>query len=752
MISRIANLFTAESRIHSGPVLIGSLVFCFAGSELVNAQALEEVFVSAKRKDVSLMEIPIAVTAFSAEAIEFRNIQNSEDLVASVPNLTVGYDSGSPKIFLRGIGSDVSTLAGDPGVATYVNNVYVGRSDSSLATQVDLERIEVLRGPQGTLWGRNATAGAINYYTRRPTEETQIKVGGQLGNYDHQKAWMVGNIAASENFAGRLTAVTQKSDGYVTSLAGGDDLKDSDSWALRGSVSYKASDTLSVFASFDKQQDKMGFPAGMKLSDPQIVIPALGGVAGVDYIVSDDDYIAATELNPKTENMTEGGLVEVVWDIGDFSLKSLSAVRSFKRKQTSEGESTLLAAVIGDFPQKANQYSQEFNFSGEIGGIDAVFGLFGYYEEAEQSINVDLLVSILGNPPLNLLYNVKQDTTSYAAFADLNAPITDKVRAFGGLRYTLDEKDSKQKFATLVTLAPGVVIPVDGCTRLPGDAEPVVTSENWDEVTWSAGLEADLSDNAVVYGKASRGYKAGGFTDLGVCGDSYDPENAITYEIGLKGMFFDSRLNLTLAGFYTEYDDLQVQRTVFGGLTIENAGSAEVRGIELESTMVVTDGLTVDANFAWLDAEYNEFNTIYALDPFARELDLKGQQLARSPEYSGGIGVQYATMIPSTSFEMTARVEGYFTSSYNFSPAADYFSDIDPVFGNDDAKQEGYGIGNAYLKFVDSEFYNLTITGFVKNFTDEFYLTGALPVQTSFSVDGYAAAPRTWGVSVEATF
>lgn len=732
---------------------------------------LEEIVVSAKRTNVTAMSMPSAVTALSAEEIEQFQILDARDLQARVNSLVIAEELMIPKVFIRGIGQESTTISHDPGVAIHADGIYRGRGMSSFSAHIDLAAVEVLRGPQGTLYGRNATAGTINYVSNRPTEENSLRVTGLLGDYDRVDVKLVGNAAFSETVQGRLAVAHQNRDGYVEDLAGGKDRDDFEVTAARASLLFRPTNEVDVLLAFDALSEESNGPAFLALDLPVFPVFFGGAVPNRNVIIIDDErktYKSPDNVQPAfTEREDFGVLLEVNWNISsELTLKSLTGYRSFTHDQAQDSDATSVPWVGANaVDDEADQFSQEFNLIVTKPSFDAVFGLFAFIEDAESANDVPFLQGIPNPaapggfaPPFLLTYVAEQDVTSYAAFADatIQLPDVDWMRVLAGIRYTNDKKEVEQRSGATSYLGGGYgsapAFTFDSCgnpffpvAELAGHS----ADESWSEWTGSLGLEFDVGEHGMAYAKASRGYKGGGFSDFptspAVCGAPFDPEEAITYEAGLKFAAMDNRFSASLAFFSTSYDDLQVQSTELAGTRTVNAAKARIRGFEADFDWRIAQGLSLDGFISLLDGEYKDFDYVYPLDPMQQVVNLKGVDMPRTPDYSGLLGVEYTHMISGSSSGLTARVEGYFTDDVSLTPGG-------PEFGNQLAVQKGYETYNAYLTYWNEDLNDLTIRFFAKNLTDEFYLTAVLPLASTFNHMGFAAPPRTWGVEVAVTF
>ncbi|MDX8356404.1 TonB-dependent receptor [Sphingopyxis terrae] len=709
-----------------------------------------DIVVSAKRIGVTEQTAPIAVTGFNADALKERGITSTQDLNSLVPGLNAGLELGIPKLFIRGVGQEATTLGQDPAVTTYVDGVPIARSKAGYVTQVDIARVEVLRGPQGTTFGRNATAGAVNYITQRPTAELEVIATAGLGTYDRFNAGLTINLPLSPDLAFRVAGVHTEHKGYVENLGTGPRNLDSQNInAVRGSLQYQSGD-ITVVLGADYDREKSNGPAFLLLD--QAFVPPYG--------VTPDDYVLAnkrrvTKLNADngqanyTNVETYGTNLTIEAALNpDLKLKSISAFRKLTFRQAQDSDGTILS-LVGANPvlTASKQYSQEFNLSGESGGFNAVVGAFAFYEDAFESSDVKffrgLLDPALGPAalaPALIVYETNLRTTSLAAFADASYSITPAVRLNGGVRYTHDtKKDLQTSYLLIGSTTRGQGFLGDQCAA-PGGTVPVsvdTTLKN-SKLTWKAGVDADISDDVFAFATVSTGYKAGGFTDFSACGLTFQPENARNYEVGLKLRFPDNAGRLRLAAYYLDYTDLQVQKVTAFGTTTINASGAKLYGVEAEAETRINDMFSVDGNATWMKSKYGsdfEFGGVA----------LGGERLPRTPKFTANLGFEGRLPFDDGS-SLTARIEGYYSSKFKLTPDAGSAL-VDP---NAVRVQPAYAIGNVYVTYKPNE--QFEIRAWVRNFTNKFYLTGALPLALPGINSGFAAPPRTVGMDVTVNF
>lgn len=709
-----------------------------------------EIVVSAKRIGVTEQTAPIAVTGLNAGDIQARGIADTRDLQTNVPGLNAGIEVGIPKLFIRGIGQESSTIGQDPAVTTYLDGVPIGRNKAFYVTQVDLARVEVLRGPQGTLFGRNATAGAVNYITQRPTGELEASATAGLGNYNSFNIGATLNVPLASQWAIRLAGMHTERDGFVRNLGDGPDrLDDQNVESVRGSLQFKGTGLTAVLAG-DYTNERSNGPAFLFLNPA--LIPGVG-ISPDDYVIANGRRVTkatSPSVQPSfTRTQSYGANLTLELDLADnIQAKSITAYRGLKHAQAQDSDATA-AAFVGAFlvSTTADQFTQEFNIAADLGRFNAVIGAFGFYEDALERNDVAFFQGFAPpfDTPALLVYDSNLRSTSLAAFADGSFEITPSIRLNAGFRYTHDEKKNRQSsYLRFGSLSRDAGFLVSNCGTDPSGAIPNSVNSKFSKgkLTWKAGVDADLSDNAFGYATVSTGYKAGGFTDFSLCGLTFKPETVTNYEAGLKFRLFDNRGTLRITGYYQDYEDLQVQRVVSFGTQTINADGAKIYGLEIEGAMELNDMFKIDTAISRMHSEYKSFLVDYPLKPGT--FDLVGRRLPRTPKWTVNLGLE-GKLPMANDASLTARMEGYYSSALSLNPASDPSSPN--LYGSEFDVQRAYAIGNAYVTY-ETKGGALQIRGWVRNFTNKFYLAAALPLPLPGLNAGFAAPPRTYGLDV----
>ena len=724
------------------PLLIVVMTFVSAP---VYAQdgALEEIVVTAQRRAESLQDVPIAVSAFSEDMIDKARIESVGDIVAQTPNFSyTPFSQVDPQLFIRGIGSSDDGAGGDPSVLVFQDDVVFARASGAALSLFDVERIEVLRGPQGTLYGKNAVGGAIRVVTKDPVDTFEAMYGLTVaGDHDRFETRGMINVPLNDRWQLRLASATTFSEGFNQSLTTGRPVDGEDNRSFRAKLRYAGESVDAVFSVNYTDDSPYGntrkpLPAGGFALN--------GGTVSIDpdprkRQASDDGYLDRTIV---------GTALNLDWDLSLGTLTSITAFRNVEIDwyQALAGLPTPPARLKTDnlWREETDQFSQELRWAGESDNDKWNWVLGGFFLSESVAREEEFRRSFCnpgGNVPTTAcsnsapIFDQNNDVDSTALFAHVGFQATDSVRLTAGTRFSKDDKS--------IDLA--VVDSLDGTggSLAPALEEySIRTGESWDEMTSMFAIDVNVSDDAMLYASISEGYKAGGFqtapsTAL-AASVSYSPEFAESLEIGVKSEWFDNRLRTNLSWFQNDYEDLQVLQLVEAVpgdlstlvLVTDNAADADISGIELELLFVPTEGLTLGATYATIDAEFSSYTT-------NKGADLSGFKLRRTPEDSYSIYGEYEFGVGSRG---------------NLILRADYASKGAQFFENDNrpvSLEPSFSLLNASVRFVSAdESWNVTLWG--KNLNNELYRVNSISVADSgFTRIG---PPRTWGLTFKAYF
>lgn len=692
-----------------------------------DARRLGAVTVTAQRVEENLQDVPVAVTALSSEQLEDKQVLNIRDLTAQVPNINIATNTGTAsaaRIFLRGVGEDESRGAVDQAVGIYVDGVYIGRSVGSLFDVVDLESLEVLRGPQGTLYGRNTIGGAIKLTSVRPQFENSGKFSATFGNFSRQEFKATGNVQLGDSTAFRITGFTRERDGFHELNPNGpqavnarDDVGALDTIAIRASVYHEFSDDWNLLVAVDHTDDN---------SDP---IPD-SAVPGQD---ADNDIFTIEPLpgttcpaggllplgcfsNYDQELQSTGIMAKVEGDFGGLDFTSISGYRELEDE---------LSTRIG-FPYlqetDQNQFSQEFTLgqTGQ-GPLDWLVGFYYFQED----LNLDTVFIFP--------FSIEAETESLALFGQGTYNVNDQLAITAGLRGTMEDKtfDGQGPFGFART----------------DDAD-------FENISYTIGADYRFNDSILGYAKFSTGFKSGGWSP-----DAFSPtaiflpveeETLDSFEVGIKSDWNDT-LRINAAAFFNQYEGLQIGATVPGlGFTRFNVDETEISGLEVEAVWQVTDSLQINGNLGLLDAEYTSLTGDQArglsnngagcpvgVDPTIDAQVIScalGLDLKNAPEYKATIGALYTQ--PVYQGELIISADASFEDdswSLVANSPAHAFIEIDTLI-------------NARVKYADDRGWSVAVFG--RNLTDEEYYRAS----SASSFTTYASPPLEYGIELSAEF
>jgi iron complex outermembrane receptor protein len=632
---------------------LGSLLLLVFSPTILAAStppAVEEIVITAEKRESRLQDTPLSVTAFSGETIEALGMRQSVDITAQTPNFSVGYpngDTGIPALFIRGVGlNDFGVLNQGP-IATYTDQVYIASNAAQIFQLLDVERVEVLRGPQGTLYGRNATGGAVNFVSRKPTPEWDGWVRGSYGNYTSTKLEGAIGGPIADGLAFRATAVKADSDGWMENEFTGHDQNGVDELAWRVLVDAQWFDGVDLLLNVHggkSESDSVQYQHLGTTSDG--ATPCTTAAIAARQCV---DFFGYTEQTPVTtfegrdlravpdydegsydfesKNDTDfwGASLTATIDLTDtLTLTSITAYDDVDDSRPEETDASPNDVITGVLAVEQQTFSQEFRLEQQHDSWNWIAGVYYLRDEATDLTSFDILRLLRplfigddvncsappGNPtgfcPEQFVFeqqaNTDQEITSYSAFADLTFDVTDRLGVSAGLRYTSEEVEQDVHFFFAEPVA--------------GNPTILEGSDDTDFSNVSGRLVADykLTDDVMVYGSVTTGFKAGGIQSTTDGIFPYEEEKLVSYETGIKSTLLDGRVRLNASAFVYDYSDLQVFTFVIVGGTpfsiLTNAADAKVVGGEVELATVPTDNLSVNLGLGLLDTEYEDFESL----------------------------------------------------------------------------------------------------------------------------------------------
>lgn len=726
-----------------------------------------DIVVIARKREERLIDVPVAVTALSSDQLARQQAVDLSGVQGSIPNVNLVQGRGSTSnanIFIRGIGQPDALQTFDPAVGVYVDGVYMSRIQGALFNLFDVDHIEVLRGPQGTLYGKNTIGGAVNVVSRKPdTQDLHASGSFTYGSYD--QILVNGYVSAPlvrDKLALSLAGVYDKRDGTVTDPLTGRDYNDRDTIAGRGILRLTPSDTVELILSGDYTRQRTAPTLGYATA-PLINADLVTGAVTVvkpAFPYGPYAYRASTSLAPGQGQRLDHWGVSLTANIelnDAFSLTSITAYRKLRSDYYIDFDATELEVADAFVGVNQHQFSQELQLKYASGPLNGVFGLYYMNERVrshQESYDDDYL-RVLGTPvPFTRYIDDNQSTKSYAAFGQLTYAFTDKLSLTGGLRYT---KERKEYFRTTTTnLAGTVSAPFVFPDSLPAPYNDL-DHVDFDAWTPSATLSFKPTRDTLLYASASRGFKSGGFNGrvnsladvtreeggVTVVVPYFQPETVWTYEAGAKGNFLGGRVQLSADVFYSDYKDFQAR--VGGGTTgvtggsfpVVNAGKLRIWGIEAEMTVRPTRDWTIRQSFGYLDAKYLEFDDgrrapAFSCNPTGEEITC---QPAFAPPITYSLASDYAIPLGSA---------GSLTLGGDLRVVDKQYLSVD---NRPNLREDGYMLLNAYVQY-DAPGGKYYVRGGVKNLTKSVYLTDAQEFSSVGNIQtAYYGDPRTWSIT-----
>ncbi|QIB64624.1 TonB-dependent receptor [Kineobactrum salinum] len=687
------------------------------------AVALEEVVVTAQKREQSLQDVGITMSAMSGDTLDSLGLYNSNQIAASIPNVNIespAGEGGVSVLFIRGVGlNDFATNNSGP-VGFYVDEVFAGSSNSQSAALFDIDRVEVLKGPQGTLYGRNTTGGAVSVYSRRPGNEFEGYIKGSYGWYsggnDHYRLESAVGGPLGDTVNARLALVSEHSDGYMKNLIN-NDYVEKDNWATRGQLEWQPSERLGLLFNlhasdndsdadlYNSSQDE-DFYAGVSDIRPVIQVEQIGGSVRLDYALSDTVELVAISA----------------WDEMD--------------KLHQEDADMLPAPIIHtEYGVDAETFSQELRLIGGNAGSSWITGAYFLQEDLEQQQGVDLSGAGL---PIPYHYDNSQELTTWALFGQYEYELTGALALIAGLRYTdLDVDFSSAGTGTLF---------VD--SSVPGgisDSYRFADQLSEDSVSGKLGLNLQLNDDALLYASVSKGFKGAGFNGnfhINVDGiGSYDSEDLVAWELGFKSALLDGLMQFNAAVFHYDYSDAHIFNTApipgvgLPSNSIRNA-DASMQGLDADLVWTPIQGLYLQVGLGYVDATYDEDVD----DPVTGVLEIDGNRVQNTPELSAFALLNYEWDLGSAGF-VSAQLDASWSDDVYYS-----------TFEDNAVAQQAYALTNARLSWrVPGDALEVALWG--RNLADREYAAYVFDLRPDFGfLQRMRGEPRSMGIDVRYTF
>ncbi|WP_262690049.1 TonB-dependent receptor [Kordiimonas aestuarii] len=651
-----------------------------------NNLMLEEVIVTATKISRSVQDIPLSITALTSEALRVRGIENADDLQRVVPGLVVsnsGSSSGNGvggNMAIRGVSTPNSTPGGDPGVPVYVDGHYIQASSFAMRDMLDVQRVEVLRGPQGVLKGRNASGGSIELITKRPTKEFEGGFSVDVGSYDRREIRGMLSGPLSDRLRLRVAFSDEASDGYIENISPNAPRKDlmyDNSTSIRASAEYDLADNFDIFVSAYRYEDTGNATVYTVTGEFDRTTPYYVSLP-LDYVnpTQTDPYKARADSPHENYEFGQGIALDLTWDIAGVTVKSLNAYNESRSEIQIDLDMTDTAPKVewSNFVDYKTYSSELQLLSRDTAALQWVAGLFYYTETSTTEAFFDADPAIFAahfteiNDPLPTL-----DSTAVGLYLNGNYQLSEKLELVLGGRFSYDKKSMLR--GLIRTYGDIVLGDTSGFTDL---------SQDWSKFTYRAGLNYHASDNVMMFASYSVGYRAGGFNAFAFQELSYEPESIKAVEVGFKSRWIDNRVELNISAFRNAYSDKQetVAKVILNEAgeavdfvtSIQNSSTATVKGIELEFLALVTENFSIDASAGYLDATYGALFAVDGDRPGLGEFDLKGNKLPFASDWKYNVGAQYKLPLGDDLGSLALRVDynwigEYYTGYFNRSLA-----------------------------------------------------------------------------------
>ncbi|HKX78858.1 MAG TPA: TonB-dependent receptor [Novosphingobium sp.] len=689
-------------------------------------QSSGDIIVTAQKRAENVQDVPIAITAVTSAQLGAAGVASTSDLTMVAPSLNVGSNAGYFLPRLRGVGNPTFGPGIENAVATFVDGVYVAAVPGTLLSLNSVERVEILKGPQGTLFGRNATGGVINVISKEPKAGFSGNADVSYANYD---TW-TGNFyvtGGSDRFAADLAVrASTQGDGYGKLLPGRQDVNKVDSdIAARASFVFKPGDRTTIHFAADYADRRGDVPSFRHSSDE---LPLFGPPTSGGPWDTNNSFRSHVDLKN-----SYGLTLRLNQDLGNVDFVSITGYRNVKFDLNFDYDLTPTPALnfTGNLNDKS--FSQEFQFlSNNDSPLRWVAGLYYFWDKAGWFSEIVQAGPAI-QPPFfttNVITNSSQKTRSFAAFGQATYDFGQGTSLTLGLRYTDDHRSVKGDTSAIVL--GGIPIGVIQA----GDAR-----KTFRKLTWRASLDHQFSRDIMAYASYNRGFKSGGFNATLLTDPPYDPEVLDAYEVGLKSELFDRRLRMNLAAFYYNYSNIQVRYfPPTGQIGVKNGASAKIYGLELDATALLTKRFRITGGLTWLDPHFGRFPNADSFVPTGVggnaqiKVDATGNQIPFASKFTATLGGQYRA--PLLGGELTADVNALYNSGF--------FTEVD-----EQRRQGSYVLVNASIGWAaPDEAYSVSIWG--KNLTNE-----AVLLSKDGAVHATAVSyqpPRTYGVTLGIKF
>ncbi|NIB40754.1 TonB-dependent receptor [Pseudomaricurvus alkylphenolicus] len=754
---------------------LAAAISCVLANSAVYADGslIEEVIVTAQKRAQSAQDVPIAITSISGEDMKELGFESAADVQYQTPGLVVSYSSTNaiPNFALRGIGlNDFTAIQSSP-VAIHVDEVYYGNSTLLNFALFDVERVEVLKGPQGTLYGRNSTGGAVNFFSNKPTDEFEAGVDFGIARYEAVSVEGYVSGPLSDNVSGRLSVSTVNQNGGPFEHPTLGEVGEKEKYAVRGQLLWDVSDQmtahLTVFGGKDESDGNQyqGFPTFTNDGSLSICPSIAAGVlrpnaecsydgSGAAQIDDDDPYTLQNGVINRDEIEAFGSTLSLSYDLGDISITSITGYNTADRKSQEDADGSLQRNIDVGYETDFEQFTEELRFAYSDDEFwTTTLGFFYSIDTLDTPRTETDLGDLFGGFRQNHAYEL--ETESFAVFWHNEFQVRDDLTLIAGIRYTDEERSFK---GGTITVDAGVGPNADGDFiaspgPLPGNySDPSVFDSayysdeiSFQKVSWRLGFNYDLNATTMLYASIANGFKSGGFvgdiTVTDILQEPYDEETLTSYEIGIKSDLLDGSLRWNASAFYYDYEDLILALTITDNpaldllLINDNGSDAEVYGFESDMWWAPNENLDIKFGFTYLNTEQTALET----SPFQVAEDLDGSSLPYAPELSANGLIRYENTLMD-SLVGTFQLD-FTTRSHHYGEAQN--SDI--------ARLSGYTLFNARVG-VKPDDGNWSAAVWVKNLTDKQYYQYVNDLQGLGTVLRTPGTPRTFGLDISYTF
>jgi len=759
-----------RSMIVTGLIVV---VLTSAPARVIAQQAtLEEIVVTATRREERLQEVASSATVFSGEDLRALRVLEPRDLAEQTPGLLAKYGPNglaTVGFYMRGVGINDFTGTVDPSVGVYVDEVFQPTPDMLNFAVYDIERVEVLRGPQGTLYGRNSTGGAINFITARPTREFEGYARAGYGSFDTFTASGALSGPLSETLLGRLSVSAinaSSSDGYSFNRFTGNDLGKNESLAARGQLQWQPSEdfTLRLMYNYGDAEAEQALLQHVGTRDPgnpaAICAPVIAGRvdegACVDLLgYSDDDgdvYDGAASVDPELDLRSDDVTLTMDWNIGNATLTSISGYADFSKRQSQDIDASPNIAADNFTFNDVENFSQEIRLTSDD-SFQWPWIVGANYGKTDIDWFQTIDLTALAIPTSN---GAVQSTEAWAVFGQLTIPLSETFDFVGGLRFTNETRDwtGATFVGTFGSLDEALASGAPRLSQLPlpdgdpGQGGPLdfPTSIEEEKVDFSAVLRYRPSEDAMYYASISEAFRSGGYSSAVIFSqealEPYDPETLRSYEIGMKLSLAENRVRFNTSAFFYDYEDFQATfvRATEASARLQNAGDVEIMGLEASLDWMPITDLTLGAGLSLLDTEIVETDVVLPPLDGGPESTIDGNEIPNAPAVSFNGRIRYQWPVGGT---LAAAIQ----TDFNY--VDEHF--LEPN-NREYLSEDGYFLANARVSLLPQDG-PWQVSAWVKNIGDEEYRTAAqdLALSLGFS-EIVTGVPTTWGVDFEYRF